>query len=796
MLLEELIELFLPDTVDLVTNGGLLTIPFDALDGAVTNVEIRLTGPTGILFSAEADDDARAVIFDLPEYAPEGGYVLSKVIITVFPGVNFSFDADDVLGSAASDTITVVNDLADDVGPVIAGISLTDAVVDLADTDGPVFALDMSDDTAGLARATVTLRAPNGDLIHASADAVDGDLVDVPFDLDRNSPAGTYEIIELQVSDLAGNVTVLDEETLSDRTGRFFEVVNERSDTTAPALDGVSFPARLFIDDDDFDFDVDIDLLEEDAGVTAVTLTFTGPDGAVLAASRVEDDPGDDFGRRVRLGVDAPDDTPVGDYVLSSLTLVDAVGNARTYDTAELEELGFATALRLVDRSLRGDDTSPELDSLVLPSVLDVAGGQTSFAVTLTGDDGGDGLDRLALVFDGPDGAALRLEGAVSGTAATFTLPEDSVGGTYRLVSATIFDAARNSVSFDGDILAAVAGDGVMTLDNPLAGGADADRLRGGEDGDRLFGGAGDDVLVGLAGDDLVDAGEGDDAVFAGAGDQGRDTLVGAGGADVLGGGGGNDLIIGGNVISPAAGLPSALTRAGRDGADEIFGGDGDDTLVGGHWQEPAATADGLFDRPEARLDGMAAETIWGGGGDDLLFGGGGHDQLGGGVGADEIIAGGGDDVLYGGRGDGAASGPNDTLDGGNGNDLIFASGGDDLILGGADDDELFNGGGGRDTLWGGPGDDRLAGGGGRDDFIFGTDNGHDRVDDFDVDEDRLILNAFSDRFAGSAGVVGSMELANVDGVFGVRLDLAEGQSLFFTGLTPTDFLSADIVIG
>ena len=67
---------------------------------------------------------------------------------------------------------------------------------------------------------------------------------------------------------------------------------------------------------------------------------------------------------------------------------------------------------------------------------------------------------------------------------------------------------------------------------------------------------------------------------------------------------------------------------------------------------------------------------------------------------------------------------------GGRGSDTLHGDSGDDFLTGGQ----------GRDTLAGGQGNDTLRGGHGRDLFVLSANAGIDRVLDFNVHQDRLVL--------------------------------------------------------
>lgn len=382
------------------------------------------------------------------------------------------------------------------------------------------------------------------------------------------------------------------------------------------------------------------------------------------------------------------------------------------------------------------------------------------------------------------------------------------VGSTIRYVGAGGVIVGQRSetvfVSPESVIENVFAADG----DDQLIGNEAANRLRGNAGDDTLGGAGGDDTLLGGAGDDVVSGGAGNDALFAGGGDLGDDFLVGAAGDDILGGGEGDDFLVGGGQNSTRAAILAG--DPADDGFDILFGGSGNDTLIGGGFDD--ADGDGAFDTGEVQSS-QAGNILFAGAGHDLLIGADGADTLGGGAGDDRILAGGGNDTLYGGAADAADGALNDSLAGGAGADLVFASGGNDHVSGGGGADTLF-GGSGNDTLQGDTGDDILfdgtgsdsvsggagndmffanmgddvfSGGDGGDVFAFSRGDGSNRITDFDVAEDRLILAATATDFGDIDDVISATSATSIGGISGVRIDLGGGDSLFLVGVSAAD---------
>lgn len=133
------------------------------------------------------------------------------------------------------------------------------------------------------------------------------------------------------------------------------------------------------------------------------------------------------------------------------------------------------------------------------------------------------------------------------------------------------------------------------------------------------------------------------------------------------------------------------------------------------------------------------SDIIRGGNSTDFLFGFGGDDRIFGGGGTDFLFGGAGNDKLYGGAG-------NDALAGGTGGDSIYGGTGNDRLYGQT----------GADRLEGGTGNDVMFGGTGADKFFFNPNRpgeGHDRIGDFNLAEDKIVLNV-ADVLASTPGLL------------------------------------------
>lgn len=255
--------------------------------------------------------------------------------------------------------------------------------------------------------------------------------------------------------------------------------------------------------------------------------------------------------------------------------------------------------------------------------------------------------------------------------------------------------------------------------------GADVVYGLGGDD--QLLGDGGDDILFGGGGNDMLSGGQGDDILVGGAGD---DLLYGDDGSDIyrFSAGFGHDEIRNLNtdttvdLVEFDATIERSNVRLERDGDDLLIkfeGTPGDSIRVqfyqsGGGGIDGIRFADGVvwdtveiarqFNQPsdvdQVMYGSEFAETIDGGGGNDVIYANAGDDVVLGGAGNDQLYGEDGDDTVQGGDGDDALQGGygNDLLEGGAGNDSLDGGGGDDILVGGAGNDTLFGSYGGNDT--------------------------------------------------------------------------------------------------
>ncbi|UFW78748.1 M10 family metallopeptidase [Rhizobium sp. SU303] len=349
--------------------------------------------------------------------------------------------------------------------------------------------------------------------------------------------------------------------------------------------------------------------------------------------------------------------------------------------------------------------------------------------------DGGAGADRLiggtgndTYIVDNASDVVTEVanEGidTVRTTLASYTLGSDVENLTY--MGAVAFTGTGNDLA------------------NTIRGAAGADTLDGKAGADILIGGAGDDTYIV---DNLADVvterpNEGADLVkttlssyaltnnvekltfigtgdFAGTGNGLANTINGSAGNDTLDGGAGNDVLDGGagNDIYVLDSASDVIKEAVSAGTDEIR------TALAAYSIAALVNVENLTYTGSANFTGTGnafANTITGGGGNDLLNGGGGADTLIGGAGSDIYIVDHVGDIVTEAADEGADTVRTALASYTLGSDLenltyigtvAFTGTGNDLA-------NTIRGAAGADTLDGKAGADSLIGGAGNDTYI------------------------------------------------------------------------------
>ncbi|WP_417267838.1 S8 family serine peptidase [Celeribacter baekdonensis] len=313
-----------------------------------------------------------------------------------------------------------------------------------------------------------------------------------------------------------------------------------------------------------------------------------------------------------------------------------------------------------------------------------------------------------------------------------------------------------------------------------------------GDGNDVLYGNSDANILQGMRGDDVLVGGDGADTLRGGAGTDAASysnatSFVTA------------DLINGGSGSGDSAGdiYSSIENLTGSAYNDDLRGTNGNNTISGGAGNDFMMGRNGN----DVLIGGAGNDTLTGGDGFDVLNGGTGKDRLNGEAGNDRLLGDDNDDVLYDVSGNNQMFGGsgNDTLLDGNGDGVLFGNTGADRLIGNSGNDRIYgdqgndkiSAGNGIDTIVGGAGNDYMVGGNGADKFVFYQNDGADRIEDFELGQDRLFLDS------DIAGTDIDALVANYADVVGgnIVFDFGDGNTITLIGVTDIDNIADDILI-
>ena len=181
---------------------------------------------------------------------------------------------------------------------------------------------------------------------------------------------------------------------------------------------------------------------------------------------------------------------------------------------------------------------------------------------------------------------------------------------------------------------------------------------------------------------------------------------------------------------------------------------------------------------------GTVIENATMGSGNDTVIGNDAGNKIKGRVGNDSLSGGGGRDKLIG-------NGGNDTLAGGDNNDKLNGGGGNDVLDGDDGRDRLI-GRSGVDELTGGAGNDVLIGGGSDDDFIFDLGCDRDKIRDFNLGSDNLVLDTELTNGLNTGADVWNSFGSIIKG--NAVLNFGDGDVIKVLGVTDSAALIDDIV--
>ncbi len=352
--------------------------------------------------------------------------------------------------------------------------------VDTSEGDGTVLVNVAAWDESGIAEVVVDLAGPDGHwrrqtiAAKASEPLFFSEQVEVP----ESTPAGTYRISGLKLTDSVGNTVSFGPAEVGREDHHSWEVF-EGPDLEPPQLTGFTIsPTSVDTSGAAAKVTLEVSASDELSGVESAYANVVPPwwqrplavfpGGYGIVGPRVG---GTIHDGTWRTSFPLPRYAQPGAYEISAVTLRDQAGNYRRYDPSELEGLGLPTEFQQV---AAGDSTPPRiLDFRIEPRTVHAqrGAGTVTFYVELSDDLSGVGeseesvFDDLWGRLDAPgDPPSFELGGTVpeqvSGTKThgvwswTRTLAPEAPLGDYPTTILTAVDRAGNATQLKGSELA------------------------------------------------------------------------------------------------------------------------------------------------------------------------------------------------------------------------------------------------------------------------------------------------------------------------------------------------------
>ena len=448
-------------------SGGDATFHFSAAASdrsGVSSVVLRVQSQTGqylgsYYLSGYGDSwaDGRSAGTDTIRAAtPPGTYIVSAVDLYDTAGNTRTYTQGDLQALGLPNTFTV--GASDIEGPTLTGFTHPDSVSLAGGAKAITFGISATD-RSGIASAIVRFDKDllgaggrnvylNGSTADPWTDGASTDTETVPV----TTQPGTYTVLSLEITDRAGNTRSYTTAELK-ALGYSTTVTVGATDTTAPQLTGLAFPASVDVSAAAKSVTFGASATDNATGIASVVVHFdkdffggTGR-GTIAIPGSATDSWADGSSALTTL---FPTSTRSGVYTITDVVVTDGAGNARTYTAAELPGLGITRTTLTVN----GDKTAPQLTALTFPATVDVSTGARIQPFAARASDNATGIASVAVTFDknlygGSGASTVILNGAGDSWAdgassLDVTIPKEAKSGLYTVARVTVTDGAGN----------------------------------------------------------------------------------------------------------------------------------------------------------------------------------------------------------------------------------------------------------------------------------------------------------------------------------------------------------------
>ena len=233
--------------------GDIVTITVNTSDDAsgVYSCQVALQNPAGeleYLYDNKASEGVFKLEYKVNQYGENGIYQIANIRVTDNAGrysyvynANLYPNEDSIMDFSLAD-FTVEGATPDYAGPELISVSIDKKNV--TPYDMAIVTIEALDDVSGIESVQAFYRSTSGEYKYVHLTNVDGNIYKGYISVDLYDPIGTYELMEVYISDKVGNLSVYEDNentynTYKDLSAADFQASGTIEDITPPVFNGI-----------------------------------------------------------------------------------------------------------------------------------------------------------------------------------------------------------------------------------------------------------------------------------------------------------------------------------------------------------------------------------------------------------------------------------------------------------------------------------------------------------------------------------------------------------------------------
>ena len=346
--------------------------------------------------------------------------------------------------------------------PVLTEFSFSPTHVDTTSNAATVtFSAQVTDDLSGVSQVYAVFGSPSG--AHSTEGYLglqSGNTLNGTYQGGASFPAfgepGTWTVEFVYVVDTVGNSHSYETSELQSLGFSTTLNVTSQQDVTPPVLTEFSFsPTHVDTTSNAATVTFSAQVTDDLSGVSQVYAVFGSPSGAHSTEGYLGLQSGNTLNGTYQGGASFPAFGEPGTWTVEFVYVVDTVGNSHSYETSELQSLGFSTTLNVTSQQ---DVTPPVLTEFSFsPTHVDTTSNAATVTFSAQVTDDLSGVSQVYAVFGSPSGAhstegylGLQSGNTLNGTyqgGASF--PAFGEPGTWTVEFVYVVDTVGNSHSYE-----------------------------------------------------------------------------------------------------------------------------------------------------------------------------------------------------------------------------------------------------------------------------------------------------------------------------------------------------------